>query len=144
MKTEVMIRTGQELTKSFRTTKKVRQGCVMSPLLFNMYMAELEERLERREIEGAGIGSQRIWNLVYADDIVLIAKNRNAMLDMMITLKIFLKDKSMELNMEKSKILVFNRRDRDRKKKWEWNKKIIEEVQIFKYLGFVISDNGKR
>jgi len=62
---------------------------------------------------------------------------------MMTTLKVFLKDSSMELNVEKSKILVFNRRDRDRKEKWEWNKKIIEEVQEFKYLGFVTSNNYK-
>jgi len=55
--------------------------------------------------------------LAYADDIVLIAKNRDAILDMMMTLKVFLKDRSMELNVEKSKILVFNRRGRDKKEK---------------------------
>jgi len=69
--------------------KGVRQGCVMCPLLFNIYMAELEERLERRGI--GGIDSQRIWNLAYADDIVLIAKNRDAMLDMMTTPKFSLR-----------------------------------------------------
>jgi len=90
----------QGLTRSFRTTKGVRQECV-SPLLFNMYMTELEERLERRGIGDVGIGSQRIWNLAYAVGIVLIAKNRDAMLDMMMTLKIFLKDRNMELNVEK-------------------------------------------
>jgi len=68
--TEVMVQTGQRLSRSFRTTKEVRQGCVMSPLLFNMYMAELEKRLERRGIGGVGLGSQRIWNLSYSDDIV--------------------------------------------------------------------------
>jgi len=83
--TEVSIRTGQGLTRSFKT-KGMRQGCVMSPLLFNMYMAELGEKLERRGIGGIGIGSQRLWDLAYVDDIVLIAKNREAMLDMMMTL----------------------------------------------------------
>jgi len=68
--------------------------------------------------------------LAYADDIVLIAKNRDAMLNMMMTLKVFLKDRSMESNVGKSKILEFNRRGRDRKEKWEWNKKVIEEVQL--------------
>jgi len=42
--TVVTVRTGKGLSRSFKTTKGVRQGCVMSPLLFNMYMAELEER----------------------------------------------------------------------------------------------------
>jgi len=43
----------------------------MSPLLYNIYIAELEERLEKRGIGGVEIDNQRIWNLSYADDIVL-------------------------------------------------------------------------
>jgi len=114
----------------------------MSPLLFNVYMAELEERLERRGIGGVDIGSRRIWNLAYADDVVLIAKNREAMLDMMSTMKRFLKDRGMVLNADKSKMLVFNRKGREKKEKWNWNSKEIEEVQSFKYLGFVPSKNS--
>jgi len=79
-------------------------------------MAELEERLEKRGIGGVGIGNCRVWNLAYADDLVLLAKNREAMLDMMLTLKIFLKDRDMEINTEKSKMLVFNRKRREKKK----------------------------
>jgi len=89
----------------------------MSPLLFNMYMAELEERLEKRGVGGVGIDSQRIWNLSYVDDIVLVAKNREAMMDMILMilmLKVFLKDRRMELNTDKSKILVFNRKGKRR------------------------------
>jgi len=98
-------------------TKGVRQGCVMNPLLFNMYMAELEERLKKRGMKSVGIGSQRILNLSYADDIVLVAKNREAIINMILTLKAFLKDRRMELNTEKSKILVFDRKGREKKEK---------------------------
>jgi len=88
----------------------------------------LEERLKKRRIGGVGIGNKRVWNLAYAHDIVLMAKNRDAMMDMMLTLKIFLKDRGMEFNTEKSKMLVFNREDREKKERWVWNKKEIEEV----------------
>lgn len=40
---------------------------------------------------------------------MLLAKNREAIMDMMCTLKIFLRDRSLTLNVEKSKMLVFNR-----------------------------------
>jgi len=40
---EVVIRTSLGYTEGFRTRKGVRQGCVMSPLLFNLYMAGIEE-----------------------------------------------------------------------------------------------------
>jgi len=59
----------------------VQQGCDESPLLFNLYMAELEERLKRRGI-GEIRGRLRFLSLAYADDVVLIAKNRDAMQDM--------------------------------------------------------------
>jgi len=39
-----------------------------------------------------------------------LAKNRDAMMDMMLTLKVFLKERDMELNTEKSKMLVFNKK----------------------------------
>lgn len=42
---------------------------MLSPLLFNLYMAEIEERMKNQGIEGVGIGKMRIWNLAYADNI---------------------------------------------------------------------------
>jgi len=120
--TVVTVRTGKRLTRSFKTTKRVRQGCVMSPLLFNIYIAELEERLENRGIRGGGMDNKRVWNLAYADDIVLLAKNREALLDMMLTLKFFFKDRGMELNTEKSKILIFNRKSWEKTERYGRNR----------------------
>jgi len=54
----------------------------MSPLLFNLYTAKLEKRLKKREIGGIRVGRFRFWSLAYADNVVLIAKNREAMQDM--------------------------------------------------------------
>lgn len=59
---------------------------MISPLLFNIYMAEVEEF---REIGGVKVDRLRIWNLAYAD-IVLLAKDRDTLLDMMDTFKRFL------------------------------------------------------
>lgn len=79
-RTEMVVRTNQSYTESFRTRRGVRQGYIVSPLLFNLYM-EIEERMENRRIGGVNIGTTR--NLVYADDIVLVANNKETMLDMM-------------------------------------------------------------
>lgn len=45
-----------------------------------------------------------IWSLACAEDIVLVTKNREALTDMMDTLKILLKEKALELNVDKTKI----------------------------------------
>jgi len=87
----------------------------MSSLLFNLYMA-VKERLKNRRI-GVRVGEIRLRNLAYADDLVLLAMNKEAMQDMMLSFKEFLKDRNLELNREKSKMLIFNKRSRDMKEK---------------------------
>lgn len=58
-----MVKTSQGLTEEYRTRKGIRQECAMSPL-FNLYMADIDEEIEKRtgDIE---IGRIRVWNLAY-------------------------------------------------------------------------------
>lgn len=115
---------------------------MLSPILFCIYITELEDKLRKRFIGGVTIRNLRIWSLAYADDIVLLAKNRVALLDMMETLKKFLNSRRMILSTDKTKILVFNRGRNGKKEKWWWNKNEIEEVNNFKYLGFNFNSEG--
>lgn len=87
---EVAVKITEEVSEKFRITKGVRQGCV-SPLLFNLYIADISKELERRNIGGVSLGKARLWSLGYADDMVFLAKNRVALLDMMQTVMRFLK-----------------------------------------------------
>ncbi|XP_039302249.1 uncharacterized protein LOC120357026 [Solenopsis invicta] len=110
--TRAAIRTKKGLSEEFKTKKGVRG------------------------IWGLKLGKDRVWMLAYTDDLVLLAKNREAMGDMMEILGRFLKERNLKLNTDKSKMMVFNKDGRKKKRKWEWGKKEIEEVQTFKYLGF--------
>jgi len=84
-RTEVAVRANGGLSGSFRTCRGSD-----SPLLFNLYMAEIDEMLKDRKIGGVEIGCERVWDLAYADDIVLLAKNKEALEDMMVRLENFL------------------------------------------------------
>lgn len=110
-----------------------------------MYMARIEEEMKNKGIRGVTIGDSRVWSLAYADDILIIANNREPMQDMMGTLKKFVKKRNLELSVNKTKMLVFNRKRNEKYEKWLWGGKIIEEVQEFIYLGFMINnkDNYK-
>lgn len=44
--TVMAVRTRQGYTDSFKIKKGVRQGCVMSPLLFNMYITDLNKEMK--------------------------------------------------------------------------------------------------
>jgi len=103
-RTEVPIRSEGGMTEEFETRKGVRQGYVLSPLLFNVYIAEIDIECKKREIGGVEIGKERIWNLAYADDIVLLAMNKKAMEDMLVTFGNFVKARKLELSVERAKV----------------------------------------
>lgn len=114
----------------------------MSPSLFNIYIADLDKVFVKRNIGGIMISDTRVQFLAYADDMVLVVKNKIALEDMMDTMKGFLKIRKMELSTEKTKILVFNREKKRGKDKQKWRNKEIEEVKKFKYLGFTFNHKG--
>ena len=72
---EATIRTGHGTTDWFQRGKGIRQGCILSPCLFNFYAeyimrnAELDEAKAVIKISGININ-----NLRYADDITLTAE----------------------------------------------------------------------
>jgi len=55
------------------------------------------------------IGRDRIWTLTYADDLVLLVKNEESMKEVMRRLERYLRDKNLQLNAEKLKMLYFKK-----------------------------------
>ena len=75
---EVTVRTGLGPTDWFQIGKGVRQGCILSPCLFDLY-AEYIMRNAGLEEAQAGIktAGRNIYNLRYADDTTLWQKVKN-------------------------------------------------------------------
>lgn len=74
--------------------------------------------------------------------MVILAKNRVALLDMLGALRRVLKERGLSLNTEKTKVIVFNKHGKERKEKWIWEGREIEEVKYFKYLGYIFNRKG--
>lgn len=60
------------------------------------------------------IGLESIWTLAYADDVVLLVRGEEALEEMIKKLEKYLEKKRLKLNVEKSKILRFRRRTREK------------------------------
>ena len=81
MAQSVKVRLDRGETGSVKTGRGVRQGCCLSPIMFNLY----NECLTTEALEGFGdfkIGGQIIHTVKYADEIVLLAKEENVLQDM--------------------------------------------------------------
>lgn len=101
---------GIEMGQSFRTARGVRQGCPLSPSLFSLLIADPEEKMRKRGMGGIEIEGRKLYTLSYADDVVLIAREGEGLKLMMKELEGYLKEKGLEANPRKSKVMRFGRR----------------------------------
>ena len=70
------VRTGYETTDWFQIGKGVRQGCILSPCLFNLYAEYIMRNAGLEEAQaGIKIAGRNINNLRYADDTTLMAES---------------------------------------------------------------------
>ena len=75
---KVKVRLDRGETRSVQTGRGVRQGCCLSPILFNLY----SESLTNEALDGLGdfnIGGQIMQTVKYADDLVLMAKEETVL-----------------------------------------------------------------
>lgn len=106
------------------TTKGVRQGCPLSPMLFNVLIADIERELGRDGIRGITVGGKKLRVLGYADDLVILAKGEEEMSWILKRLEGYLERKELVLNTEKTKIIRFRKgRGRIKKVKWWWGER---------------------
>ena len=73
---EATVGTGRGTTDWFQIAKEVRQGCILSPCLFNLYVKYIMRNARLEETQaGIKIAGRNINNLRYADDTTLMAES---------------------------------------------------------------------
>ena len=104
---EATVRTGHETMDWFKTGKGVRQGCILSPCLFNFH-AEYIMRNARLDETQAGIKITRrnINNLRYADDTTLMAESEEGLKSLLMKMKEESEKVGLKLNIQKTKIMA--------------------------------------
>lgn len=69
------VKIGNTYSGTFQTQAGVRQGCTLSPVLFNIYSEHIMRKVLDKWKGGISIGGQKISNLRYADDTLIIAED---------------------------------------------------------------------
>ena len=104
---EATIRTGQGTTDWFQTGKGVRQGCVLSPCLFNLCAEYIMRNTGLDEAQaGIKIAGRNINNLRYAGDTTLIAEREEELKSLLMKVKEKSEKVSLKLNIQKTKIMA--------------------------------------
>ena len=85
---EPTVRTGHGTTDWFQIGKGVRQGCILSPCLFNFYAEYIMRNAGLEETQpGIKIAGRNINNLRYADDTTLMAKSEDELKSLLMKVK---------------------------------------------------------
>ncbi len=92
----------------FTTSNGVKQGGILSPILFCVYIDELLSRLKQTKV-GCYVGSLFYGALGYADDICLLAPNRNSMSQLIKVCELYGQEYSVKFNSTKSHLIVYDR-----------------------------------
>ena len=73
---EATVRTGHGTTEWFQTGKRIHQGCILLPCLFNFYVGYMMRNLRLDESQAGVMTAQRnINNLRYADNTILMVES---------------------------------------------------------------------
>ena len=98
------VRTGHETTDWFQTGKGVRQGCILSPCLFNLYSEYITRNTGLDEAQaGIKIARRNINNLRYEDDTILMAESEEELKSLSMNMKEEREKAGLKLNIQKLK-----------------------------------------
>ena len=135
---EATVRTGHGTTGRFQIGKGGRQGCIVSPCLFNLYAEYIMRNAGLEEAQaGIKIARRNINNLRYADDTTLMAESEEEWKSLLMKVKEESKKVGLKLNIQKTKIM-----ESGPITSWETDGETVETVSDFIFWGSKITADG--
>ena len=142
--TTCRIKIGKHSTNEFRYNRGVRQDCVLSPQLFNIYINDFATSLQGDKFDPILLpNGQRVNCLLNADDMIVISRTARGRQNSIDTLFSFCKTWKLKVIFKKTKVMTFQKKSRKyQSHKFYYNKNEIDAVTQFTYLGTKITSSG--
>src|SRR5919106_4121377 len=139
---EVIIRVADGDSEPEIIGRGVRQGCLLSPLLFSIYAESMMKEAMEGSEDGIKVGGQLITDIRFADDQGMVDSTEEGLQRTMDRLNKTAKEYGMKINVKKTKTMVVSKKG-GAKINIKVDGKIIEQVVKFKYPGAILSEDGK-
>ena len=136
------VKTKFGITPSFEVFQGVRQGEVMSPSLFSIYINDLPKEIGKNHNDPVSLGCETIPCLLFADDLVLLSSSQSGLQTCINNLDKYCKTWKLEINLSKTKIIIFNKTGRLLTEHFHLGNTPIECVKSYRYLGITFSNSG--
>lgn len=140
-----VVRIQNEESKIFQTKTGLKQGCVLSPLLFSVVMdkavKEAKVNMKKFNIGNWKMEKVEMSELLFADDMAIVANSAKDLQQNINAMNESLKRINMKININKTKSMIISTQHQTHEIHLE--EKIIEQVKCYNYLGTTIEDTGK-
>jgi len=136
------VRWGSEVSEFFDCPAGLKQGCMLSPLIFSLLINEVADKVNISGKHGIQFlpGLQEIFLLLFADDICLISSTPAGLQNQLDNLEKASTSLGLTVNLKKTKIMVFRKGGHlGKAEKWFYQGKEVEIVNSYKYLGFTLT-----
>ena len=138
-KTQCAVKIGDKLTQFFPCKQGVRQGDPLSPILFNIFINGIFEKLREANCDPVTLdGVDMINALAYADDIVLLSTTKEGLQKAIDTVQEYCTNWKLKINSSKTKTMIFSRGNQKIKASFRIGETTLENTKEYKYLGITI------
>ena len=135
------VKLNKHTTEWFDVKCGLRQGCVLSPLLFNLFINDLALYLKSLDV-GIDIGDEKVCILMYADDVVLLARSEDELQVLLNALHDWCTVNAMSINVSKSNVVHFRTDSTTRTIfTFKCGDQVIECSSTYRYLGLVLDEH---
>ena len=139
--TRIVINTGNKRTDEIKINQGVRQGCSLSPTLFNIYIDDVLKKWQSKEYPGVQLDRHTyLSTLLFADDKIIIQESEDKLQLAVHRLNQICPEYNLKISLHKTKVMAFQGKYPVRSKIIV-NNKPIEQVSNFTYLGCDTSYN---
>ena len=142
---KMFVKLEQGLTKPFTTTVGVKQGCSISPFIFNLFIDKLPT-VYNESCDGLTLGKQKLNCLIWADDCVVFSQSKKGLQNAIDKTVDYFSSLGLSVNTKKTQCMIFNKRGLRPKffpdVKFFINGLKLTNAETYTYLGVVFVPSG--
>ena len=119
----------------------VKQGCILSPLLSNIFQNDLHDIFDQT-CDPVKLNNMSVNSLSWADDLVLFSTSKQGLQNSLDKLESYCNTWQLSLNIKKTKCMLLSRGNA-KMPNFTFKGEFLENVSSYKYLGIIIHKNGR-
>ena len=140
---QLFVKLTDGLLKPFRTTIGVKQGCIFSPILFNIFINKITNIFDA-SCDPLKVNDKDLSCLLWADDLLLVSSSSQGLQNSLNKMESFYNSLGLKINIKKTEIIIFNKRGLklDNCFDFRLNGQKVKIVDEYQYLGLKLKPSG--